>query len=421
MSLFKNDVGRPSNKTILVRNVLKGILAIIILCSIFAGGYYLSDYKNKKEIAKYYDIKYFNKAIQDYVDTIDSSGKFGYFYEKNRYANSLDNDVILISAISSLEKNNKTTFSSNEVKNRVKEIFGDIHYKNRSINSGCYVYNYNKSTGKYTSDSGCSGDGPKTYSKVIDVYKSGNKINVINYVAFANFDYNTGVASLYKDPQMNKLIESNYDYNKGIDDYSSALTDSYKWTFIEDSEGNLIFKSVEKETKNYRPDMAFDIFVKNNNLITYTDEEVHSDDDVPVFNKNELKKINCVSATQARPDASVDVYYAYIYTLKDEDSARKYFIEQSEAEKNPSGVDEDYKQKILSEKSGKNYELLEMKSTSGKLDGGKTYEYYYALRINNYYIQLNHAEKYNEESWGDYMIKDMIKLKDELNTLLNIK
>ena len=48
MGVFKNDVGRPSNKTIKIRTILKGILLIIVMIAIFAGGYLLNDYQNKE-------------------------------------------------------------------------------------------------------------------------------------------------------------------------------------------------------------------------------------------------------------------------------------------------------------------------------------------------------------------------------------
>ena len=47
MSLFKNDVGRPSNKTIIIRNILKGIAVVVVGAGLVAGGYYLNDYQKK--------------------------------------------------------------------------------------------------------------------------------------------------------------------------------------------------------------------------------------------------------------------------------------------------------------------------------------------------------------------------------------
>ena len=46
MGVFKNDVGRPSNKTIKTRNILKGIMLIVIVILAFGIGYY---FNNKRE------------------------------------------------------------------------------------------------------------------------------------------------------------------------------------------------------------------------------------------------------------------------------------------------------------------------------------------------------------------------------------
>ena len=43
MSLFKNEVGRPSNKTIKKRNIFKGICVIFGLIIIGLVGYILND------------------------------------------------------------------------------------------------------------------------------------------------------------------------------------------------------------------------------------------------------------------------------------------------------------------------------------------------------------------------------------------
>lgn len=47
MRVLKNDVGRPSNKTIVTRNILKAILVIVLAAAIFVGGYLLNDYQRQ--------------------------------------------------------------------------------------------------------------------------------------------------------------------------------------------------------------------------------------------------------------------------------------------------------------------------------------------------------------------------------------
>ena len=49
MGVLKNDVGRPSNKTIKTRAILKGICLIVVALAFMAGGYYLNDYQKKND------------------------------------------------------------------------------------------------------------------------------------------------------------------------------------------------------------------------------------------------------------------------------------------------------------------------------------------------------------------------------------
>ncbi len=48
MSVFRNDVGRPSNKTIMIRSILKGICLIIVIVAVFAGGYLLNIHQDEQ-------------------------------------------------------------------------------------------------------------------------------------------------------------------------------------------------------------------------------------------------------------------------------------------------------------------------------------------------------------------------------------
>lgn len=51
MGVLKNDVGRPSNKTIMVRRILKGLVLIIVIALAVLVGYYVGD-KNDKSSNK---------------------------------------------------------------------------------------------------------------------------------------------------------------------------------------------------------------------------------------------------------------------------------------------------------------------------------------------------------------------------------
>lgn len=172
-----------------------------------------------------------------------------------------------------------------------------------------------------------------------------------------------------------------------------------------------------EDNKSYSPKEAFDKFVKDNHLITYVDDEKHSDDDKAAFDMKALKKDNCTTATMARPDGSVDVYYAEIFTFTDENSSKKYAKGQVEYQKEDSSAVQTFEKKILTDKSTDDYDMFELKQVVEDIDdsNSKDYEYYYSVRIGNYYITLHTVD-----TLGD-MTDEMINLKNDLNTLLGIK
>ena len=49
MGVFKNDVGRPSNKTLMIKTVLKVMGLIVIIAIAFGIGYYFNDKQNKND------------------------------------------------------------------------------------------------------------------------------------------------------------------------------------------------------------------------------------------------------------------------------------------------------------------------------------------------------------------------------------
>lgn len=175
--------------------------------------------------------------------------------------------------------------------------------------------------------------------------------------------------------------------------------------------------TTKNNSKTYSTEEAFDKFVKDNHLITYTDDEKHSDDDTAVFDINALKSINCLTATRAISDGSVDVFSVEKFTFSDEESAKKEYAEQINYQKTSGeGFVEVYERKILDNKSTNEYDVFEIKYVTDDLENSdfKSYSYYYGVRIKNYYIVLFAS---NDKD----MSEDMIKLKNELNLLLNIK
>lgn len=238
MGVFKNEVGRPTNKTILIRNILKGILVILFAAVIFASAYFLNKNQNKKE-NKTIDEKQAAKMIEKFNDV-----EFGYFYEKNRTVDNIDNRIILLSALNSIKKNKIT---KNEVKKQVEKIYGNIKYVDKSVESSCGEYNFSAKKGIYTADLGCSGDGPTTYSKIMSVKTKGDTLTIINKVAFLNFDYDSGEILYGIDPSMESQIEFEIgyaDYKKAVEENLDSFN-SYKWSFVKTDKGNYVFKSVK--------------------------------------------------------------------------------------------------------------------------------------------------------------------------------
>ena len=168
MGVLKNEVGRPTNKTILVRNILKRILVVIVAAGIFAGGYYYNDKISNNTITM--------EQANEMLEKFNSHIEFGYFYEKDRNVNNLDNNIILITALNSMVHYGNETFTKNDVKKIVNQIFGNINYKDESVSSYCGEYIYDNKKKIYKAEAGCGSDTPYIKSEIIDVKSSFTKL-----------------------------------------------------------------------------------------------------------------------------------------------------------------------------------------------------------------------------------------------------
>ena len=85
MGVFKNDVGRPSNKTVMIRNILKGLGIVLIAALAFGIGYYFNNV-NKVEDKTKTDSK---TEVKDGWYTPTGTAKemklYGCKYEKDEY------------------------------------------------------------------------------------------------------------------------------------------------------------------------------------------------------------------------------------------------------------------------------------------------------------------------------------------------
>lgn len=151
------------------------------------------------------------------------------------------------------------------------------------------------------------------------------------------------------------------------------------------------------ESKSYTPKEAFDKFAKDNNLIVRQNGEG--------YDMDALKSVNCNTAISALEKN--DKYFIEILEFDDVESAYKEYERQTETPR--------LERKLLTDKSGNNYNVIETNYTySDPEDNSEVHGYTYMVRIDNYYICLgSNTEKDQYDS--------MVILKEQLNSLLNIK
>ena len=82
MGVLKNDVGRPSKKTIMIRTILKGLLLIIVAVGIFVLGYYYNDKNNIEKKDKNTTTKV-KKEEKDLSLSDAEKIMYGFFDEEN--------------------------------------------------------------------------------------------------------------------------------------------------------------------------------------------------------------------------------------------------------------------------------------------------------------------------------------------------
>lgn len=163
MGVLKNDVGRPSNKTIIIRRILKVVVLLIIIALAFLIGYNLKDKNSNnpikssgKKIQSDDSIKTSKEELQlddSIVKKLYSEIENVSFYEKidgniedlcafyceDMTYNDMDDNFKMSLVLSQfdLEKTNKIKYE--EIKEKYYDIFG-----NYDIASEFYNYNINK-------------------------------------------------------------------------------------------------------------------------------------------------------------------------------------------------------------------------------------------------------------------------------------
>lgn len=293
MGVFKNDVGRPTNETIKKRRILKALLALLVAGALFTGGYYVNDLikkqnsndsktDNKEElnIESNEVIDLFNKynLKMYWLNSDNSYSGPEEFYKDDVNKNSVSDSIKFAISLGNLyleKESGETTFGEqyeyyvlnfdgikeiklDELNKKSEELFdskinvNNILNKDKNVNiiiEG-YQFKYDKDKKNFTYEEFGIGDSVsyEHKTKIIKSNMNNDKIEIINKVMFsACYDEVCYISKTKQDINNIKDIIVKVDSQEEIiiDDYLDKL-DSFKWTFVKNSEGNYIFESVEK-------------------------------------------------------------------------------------------------------------------------------------------------------------------------------
>ena len=306
MGVFKNDVGRPTNKSIMIRNILKVAVLIIVAVGLVCGGYYLNDYQKKTDSKKTITTKDIsNKELNiNSEDVMKLYLPFSYFMHEASEEELYKKDKVTSNDLS-YEYKNRLAFAHyyNVIKDHEKlyegtyynktiemdvdflysktlqkyyvELFGKSEkYVPKTFSSfglDSIVMYYDKSEDKYYDDI-ASGDytGFRYGNEFYKAIKKNDTIELYEYVVVYNEDYEKNIQGVYNNindaksfknaikevkypdssnqPNLQKYKDKEISYNGiHLDDLSDYKKEAakYKLTFkLEDN--NYVFKSIEK-------------------------------------------------------------------------------------------------------------------------------------------------------------------------------
>ncbi len=299
MGVLKNDVGRPSNKTIKTRAIIKGILLVIVMVAIFTGGYLLKDYQNKendKQVKK--DENKVVKTMDEKVEELDINSEkvmnlyipFSVYtheasdeelYSKNKitpddlsyeyknrlafakYNNEVDKKNLYEGNIKIDEYELEPDYlKSSTLEKSYKKLFGEnTEYIAKSFDSygiDTLSMTYNKENDVYLADL-VAGDytGYRYGKELYKAIKAGNKIELYEYVVVYNENYDEGLVGVFSNIEdannfQNAIKQKQMNYDTGtsdliledLSDYKDKASE-YKLTF-EKEDNNYVFKQIEK-------------------------------------------------------------------------------------------------------------------------------------------------------------------------------
>ncbi len=288
MGVLKNDVGRPSNKTIKTRNILKGIMLIVIVILAFGIGYY---FNNKKEVIKdaqkgqnnntsaekkIISNDYANEIMENVFGDWEALMVYGGTdaFNKDEYktfaAISLTNSKTSVSkkywicdafeckdkkeneySYTAITVNNhdydinfyQNMFRYNDVEKTFKRNFKTGKLVKNEVNLAWLSYFYSKEKDVYAEFVFDGGDGPGPVIGIQQAYKVKNKLYIV--IAYGELEYTDNEEYVVLDNDKKIIVgDYEYDYDKIVSEYGTHL-ENYELEF-EESDGNYLFVNSKK-------------------------------------------------------------------------------------------------------------------------------------------------------------------------------
>ena len=290
MGVLKNDVGRPSNKTIMIRRIFKAVLCILLFVVCYFVGYKLGNSMDKKEDAKkevvkitdeeakelYNKFNSFTYAL-DVVTLTQNTNKnfeylYTYFYQKSLENKDVVDEIKFAIVFNELyaKKLEDLVVGSDEHENfklylddmnaKSEELFGtkinvdNILYDGKYINEGKKMVNigvygtswsYNQTNKTFSQEYGGVGACDRAYysSKITSIERKVGKVEIISkpifvYESNCDVDVDGHIYKIYK--TANK--DTKY-YN--LDDEIVDLTNKIEFRTTSEEDQKLMQSQIE--------------------------------------------------------------------------------------------------------------------------------------------------------------------------------
>ncbi len=291
MGVLKNDVGRPSNKTIMIRNILKVIGVLVIIIGVFISGYYLKDNENnktkdknkptivkdakkervnvdeaKKELDRFVYGNYLNIVetqmnddYKGYLAITKSKPKKKNYTCKEMFGNDIEpygpeDDIHSWNVDGLCYDGEAIDFYDYETVNKeYVKLFGDNLPKKRINPDFMTIYAYSEAKNGFTWLSCECGDiTPAEVNKIYEAYRENDELHIIfSIIPFMPNNEGDGIEAVFDSKKLSYNITEDIEYdkqNEGIKN-SNELFEKYKdelpkYEFVlTKKEGSYIYKS----------------------------------------------------------------------------------------------------------------------------------------------------------------------------------